>query len=188
MHQGTISPLRKAALLQSVIINRHLLICGQSQFSRPTTQQFHCLTTPSTLFSNTQNLPCRGDFGRLGHGDIIDVFLPKPIAGLSGIGITRLACGDTHTIALSATGQVYSFGRNQNGQLGLGSDRDALGPVHVEALRVSRQHSVIGSVVRMQHVAPRNALLMTNFKATKLGKILTKSLSKGVKARHCQQW
>lgn len=81
-------------------------------------------------------LPCRGDFGRLGHGDIIDVFIPKPIAGLSGIGITRLACGDTHTLALSATGQVYSFGRNQNGQLGTGCDKDSLSPVHIEALRV----------------------------------------------------
>ena len=80
---------------------------------------------------------CRGDFGRLGHGDIVDVFIPKPISGLSGIGIVTVSCGDTHTLALSGTGQLYSFGRNQNGQLGTGNDEDSLAPAHVEALKVS---------------------------------------------------
>ena len=79
---------------------------------------------------------CRGDFGRLGHGDIVDVFLPKPIPALSGIGVTRLACGDTHTLAMTADGRLFSFGRNENGQLGLGTDRDSLVPVPVEALKV----------------------------------------------------
>ena len=81
-------------------------------------------------------LCCRGDFGRLGHGDIIDVFLPKPIAGLSGIGVKKLACGDTHTLAVTAGGALFSFGRNQNGQLGVGTDKDALSPVPIEALKV----------------------------------------------------
>lgn len=79
---------------------------------------------------------CRGDFGRLGHGDIVDVFIPKPISGLSGVGIITISCGDTHTLALSATGQLYSFGRNQNGQLGTGTDEDSLVPAHVDALKV----------------------------------------------------
>ena len=81
-------------------------------------------------------LSCRGDFGRLGHGDIIDVFLPKPVRGLSGIGVTRLSCGDTHTLAMTREGRVFSFGRNQNGQLGIGTDADSLLPVPVEALKV----------------------------------------------------
>ena len=81
-------------------------------------------------------LSFRGDFGRLGHGDIIDVFLPKPVKGLSGIGVTRLSCGDTHTLAMTQEGRVFSFGRNQNGQLGIGTDADSLVPVPVEALKV----------------------------------------------------
>ena len=84
----------------------------------------------------------RGDFGRLGHGDIIDVFLPKPIAGLSGIGVTKLACGDTHTLAVTAEGRLFSFGRNQNGQLGVGTDKDSLSPVPVEALKVLTHLSI----------------------------------------------
>ena len=79
---------------------------------------------------------CRGDFGRLGHGDCSDVFIPQPISAISGIEIVEVACGDTHTVAISAEGRLYSFGRNQNGQLGLGTSHDALSPSLIEALKV----------------------------------------------------
>ena len=78
----------------------------------------------------------RGDFGRLGLGDCRDVFLPTPIPALSGIHVVAAACGDTHTLVLTDAGQVYSFGRNQNGQLGMGSDVDSLVPQLVSALEV----------------------------------------------------
>lgn len=48
----------------------------------------------------------------------------------------KIACGDTHTLAVTDTGELYAFGRNQNGQLGIGSTNDALLPQHVEALKV----------------------------------------------------
>ena len=82
---------------------------------------------------------CRGDFGRLGHGDCSDVFLPQPIKDISGLEIVEVACGDTHTVAISAEGRLYSFGRNQNGQLGLGTSHDALSPSLIEALKVNWQ-------------------------------------------------
>lgn len=96
---------------------------------------------------------CRGDFGRLGHGDIVDVFLPKPIRGLSGVGITRLACGDTHTLAVASNGRLFSFGRNQNGQLGIGTDKDSLSPVPVEALKVCCLHAMPMSLPAAASVA-----------------------------------
>ena len=37
---------------------------------------------------------------------------------------------------MTAGGALFSFGRNQNGQLGVGTDKDALQPVPVEALKV----------------------------------------------------
>ncbi len=77
-----------------------------------------------------------GDFGRLGHGDCGDVFVPRPIAALAGIPIASAACGDTHTLVLSEAGEVYAFGRNQNGQLGTGSDVDSLVPLKLTALEV----------------------------------------------------
>lgn len=86
---------------------------------------------------NMLSITCRGDFGRLGHGSCSDSFIPHPIKGLMGKGVIGVACGDTHTIALTADGKLYGFGRNQNGQLGLNSHTDQLHPTLIEALQVS---------------------------------------------------
>ncbi|KAG0489759.1 hypothetical protein HPP92_006622 [Vanilla planifolia] len=69
-----------------------------------------------------------GDFGRLGHGNSSDVFTPQPIKALEGIKIKQLACGDSHCLAVTVFGEVQSWGRNQNGQLGLGNTEDSLLP------------------------------------------------------------
>ena len=45
---------------------------------------------------------CRGDFGRLGHGDCSDVFLPRQISAFTGIRIVRIAGGDTHSLVVCA--------------------------------------------------------------------------------------
>ena len=77
-----------------------------------------------------------GDFGRLGHGDYVDAFLPKPMLVLRGLDIASIACGDNHCHAVTrGDGVVYSWGRNQNGQLGVGTRDDSTKPVQVEALR-----------------------------------------------------
>lgn len=92
--------------------------------------------------SNVLRYPAnRGDFGRLGHGDTNDVFLPMPISTFSGVQIKEVACGDTHTLVVTAQGDLYSFGRNQNGQLGLGHTDDTFTPTMVDAFKV--RHSVM---------------------------------------------
>ncbi|KAJ3671634.1 hypothetical protein LUZ60_007713 [Juncus effusus] len=74
-----------------------------------------------------------GDFGRLGHGNSSDVFTPQPIKSLQGLKILQIACGDSHCLAVSTDGQVRSWGRNQNGQLGLGTTEDSLLPQIITA-------------------------------------------------------
>lgn len=74
-----------------------------------------------------------GDFGRLGHGNSSDVFTPQPIKALQGLKIKQIACGDSHCLAVTIDGQVRSWGRNQNGQLGLGTTEDSLIPQVVQA-------------------------------------------------------
>lgn len=110
------------------------------------TRSVHC--TPLNLvavalMSSTHLQPsptpipqCRGDFGRLGHGDSADVFIPQPISFFSGHQVQHVACGDTHTLVVIEGGQLYSFGRNQNGQLGLGHTQDSLAPQLVQAIQV----------------------------------------------------
>ncbi|KAE8810905.1 ultraviolet-B receptor UVR8-like [Hordeum vulgare] len=74
-----------------------------------------------------------GDFGRLGHGNSSDVFNPQPIVALQGMKIKQIACGDSHCLAVTFNGQVHSWGRNQNGQLGLGNNQDSLLPQKLKA-------------------------------------------------------
>ncbi|KAF8772726.1 hypothetical protein HU200_005445 [Digitaria exilis] len=74
-----------------------------------------------------------GDFGRLGHGNSTDVFTPQPVKALQGLKIKQIACGDSHCLAVTMAGEVQSWGRNQNGQLGLGTTEDSLLPQKIQA-------------------------------------------------------
>lgn len=81
---------------------------------------------------------CRGDFGRLGQGHTDDLVVPRAIASLSGRAVRSLACGDMHTAVLLQDGSLLTFGRNQNGQLGLGTREDRLEPASVDELAGTR--------------------------------------------------
>jgi alpha-tubulin suppressor-like RCC1 family protein len=83
-----------------------------------------------------------GDFGRLGHGNPFDLFLPKQISSLCNIKIKLVACGDSHTMVVTGAGEVFSFGRNQNGQLGLGSRIDCMIPTKIVELGAHKVESV----------------------------------------------
>lgn len=107
----------------------------------------------SQSFLVLRGLVSRGDFGRLGHGDCNDVFVPRPIEFFSGRLVNRVACGDTHTLVVAGDGQLFTFGRNQNGQLGLGHTNDCLSPQLVESLQV--RAGVRGVGVRALMVFPQ---------------------------------
>ncbi|KAJ8917839.1 hypothetical protein NQ315_010751 [Exocentrus adspersus] len=64
----------------------------------------------------------RGSRGQLGHGQLEDELEPKQVDGLAGIKITQIAAGGWHSCALSKDGDLYTWGWNGNGQLGLGID------------------------------------------------------------------
>lgn len=76
-----------------------------------------------------------GDFGRLGHGNSSDLFTPQPIKALHSLKIRQIACGDSHCLAVTMDGEVQSWGRNQNGQLGLGTTEDSLVPQKIQAFQ-----------------------------------------------------
>ncbi|XP_038694554.1 ultraviolet-B receptor UVR8-like isoform X2 [Tripterygium wilfordii] len=76
-----------------------------------------------------------GDFGRLGHGNSSDLFIPQPIETLCGVRIKQIACGDSHCLAVTMEGEVLSWGRNQNGQLGLCTTEDSLVPQKIQVFQ-----------------------------------------------------
>ena len=48
-------------------------------------------------------------------------FSTERIDALEAMTITQVSCGKMHTVVLNDKGQLYSFGSNSRGQLGLGT-------------------------------------------------------------------
>ncbi|XP_056632300.1 E3 ubiquitin-protein ligase HERC2 isoform X1 [Diorhabda sublineata] len=63
----------------------------------------------------------KGDYHRLGHGTGDHVRRPKKIAALQGKKIINIATGSLHCVACSDEGEVYTWGDNDEGQLGDGT-------------------------------------------------------------------
>eukprot|EP01114_Cavostelium_apophysatum_P021612 TRINITY_DN7595_c0_g1_i10.p1 TRINITY_DN7595_c0_g1~~TRINITY_DN7595_c0_g1_i10.p1 ORF type:complete len:485 (-),score=104.23 TRINITY_DN7595_c0_g1_i10:1143-2597(-) len=78
----------------------------------------------------------KGQSGALGHGDTKKHRKePTRIESLNGKEIIYAACGRSHTLVLSATGEIYSFGRGTEGQLGLSDNYDRLVPFKIQSLK-----------------------------------------------------
>ncbi|PKU77324.1 PH, RCC1 and FYVE domains-containing protein 1 [Dendrobium catenatum] len=62
--------------------------------------------------------------GRLGHGVAIDAIHPRLVESLSVSNIDFVACGEFHSCALTASGELYTWGdgAHQSGLLGHGTD------------------------------------------------------------------
>jgi len=77
---------------------------------------------------------CGGGWeGPLGHGDPASSAVPRPILALAAVRIDRIAAGGVHSLALSETGQVWSWGWGIYGQLGHGDTRSLSAPRRIEA-------------------------------------------------------
>mmetsp|Transcript_27678 Transcript_27678/g.44282 ORF Transcript_27678/g.44282 Transcript_27678/m.44282 type:complete len:857 (+) Transcript_27678:523-3093(+) len=62
-----------------------------------------------------------GENGQLGHGTRHNEIFPRRVCALLSENIVKTSCGAAHTLALTAEGQVYSWGEGKDGQLGHGS-------------------------------------------------------------------
>nr|XP_055168983.1 probable E3 ubiquitin-protein ligase HERC6 isoform X2 [Nyctereutes procyonoides] len=64
-----------------------------------------------------------GSEGQLGTGEFKETnLIPMKIKTLNDIKIKQVSCGHYHSLALSEGGQVFSWGSNSDGQLGLGRE------------------------------------------------------------------
>ena len=90
------------------------------------------------VLSNQGEIYCfgGGSCGQLGFGNIsnmpLDVdscpFMPVPkrIDSLQTQFVVQLACGDSHSLALTRDGAIYAWGEATYGQLGLGDTSENL--------------------------------------------------------------
>lgn len=64
----------------------------------------------------------RGEDGQLGLGDTSDQDEPTYVDALRGVGVQQIACGSGHTVVLTTEGEVYTWGRGDDGRLGHGDN------------------------------------------------------------------
>lgn len=77
----------------------------------------------------------KGTDGQLGLGDHDDRRWPVPLESMNGRPIVQLSAGENHSVALSISGNVYSWGSNKFGQLGVGDENSRLVPSPVYYLQ-----------------------------------------------------
>mmetsp|Transcript_30091 Transcript_30091/g.39615 ORF Transcript_30091/g.39615 Transcript_30091/m.39615 type:complete len:639 (-) Transcript_30091:210-2126(-) len=90
--------------------------------------------------------------GQIGHGTAQPSYLPKMVEALYGHRVTKVACSYYHSVIATDLDQVFSFGRNDFGQLGLGDREDRGQPAEVEGLQgrttvaiaCGQYHTVVG--------------------------------------------
>eukprot|EP01124_Arcella_intermedia_P021516 TRINITY_DN3014_c3_g1_i1.p1 TRINITY_DN3014_c3_g1~~TRINITY_DN3014_c3_g1_i1.p1 ORF type:complete len:415 (+),score=42.74 TRINITY_DN3014_c3_g1_i1:84-1328(+) len=86
------------------------------------------LNSEQTLYSCGKN-----HVGQLGHGTRTEQIIPTKIDSLRG-NVTRVACGEVHSLALLSNGALFAWGNNSEGQLGLGDHKDRLVPTLISGL------------------------------------------------------
>ncbi|GLH06927.1 Probable E3 ubiquitin-protein ligase HERC2 [Gryllus bimaculatus] len=80
----------------------------------------------------------KGDYHRLGHGTDDHVRRPRKVAALQGKKIVCIATGSLHCVACSDQGEVFTWGDNDEGQLGDGSTNAIQRPRLVVALQAKK--------------------------------------------------
>jgi alpha-tubulin suppressor-like RCC1 family protein len=60
-------------------------------------------------------------YGQLGNGTQTDSTTPVPVSLPQGTDVVGISAGIAHGLALTSTGQVFAWGRNSEGQLGIGT-------------------------------------------------------------------
>lgn len=85
------------------------------------------LTSEGNLYSWGQ-----GQGGELGHGDMKTYTIPKMISTFGNVKIVAIAAGFSHSVAVSDSGRLYSWGWGSHYKLGHGDTKSRATPTLVE--------------------------------------------------------
>ncbi|RQM20636.1 hypothetical protein B5M09_000397 [Aphanomyces astaci] len=80
----------------------------------------------------------RGEDGQLGLGDTSDQYRPVVVEALRERIVVQIACGSGHTVVLDDKGDVYTWGRGDDGRLGHGDNGWKFVPRLVESLQTKQ--------------------------------------------------
>ncbi len=111
---------------------RHLLLAGVGvAFATVVAVASQAQASASAPASGTLQAWGHGNSGQLGVGSFDSTDTPVAVKLPDGVTITKVAAGGRHTLAVTSTGQVLSWGYNFHGQLGDGNDATQKLPVTV---------------------------------------------------------
>jgi alpha-tubulin suppressor-like RCC1 family protein len=71
-----------------------------------------------------------GGFGQLGNSNTTNAYAPVQVGFPTGVtNWTSVRAGAYHSLAMGSDGELYGWGRNNSGQLGIGNTNDQLRPI-----------------------------------------------------------
>lgn len=95
----------------------------QLQWTSPLSLSTALTCQPQTLLKKqSANLAGYNGFGQLGTGDGKECRRFTPVAGLADAATACIVSGENHVCAVARNGDLYFWGRGDNGQLGAGND------------------------------------------------------------------
>lgn len=98
------------------------------------------------LFSNQGSMEVRtagsNSHGQLGHGDRMDREVFTPTVRISNV--VAVQAGDEHSVAITASGDLYLWGRGDSGQLGIGDNRAKWKPTLLKEFAVVHPGMLMG--------------------------------------------
>lgn len=99
------------------------------------------------LLNNNKAYSCGNNFyGQLGTNDAIKYFKPTLVYGNNNSNIIDISCGSYHNLFLKNDGTVFSCGKNDYGQLGVGDNIDKIILTQVVSTTGSGNLSGINSI------------------------------------------
>lgn len=89
--------------------------------------------------------------GQLGLGDLEDQEKPMLIEGLAGLKVKKIACGSWHSVAITQDGDMYVWGWNSNGQLGIKNVEDHHSTIQAEPFLLNFETVIIDVACGSRH-------------------------------------
>lgn len=132
-----LTTLEKAALnLTATLLLATLLILASAPYSHAITPWYATVGAHTVLLNPDGTVWCIGsnNHGQLGIGTI-DSAIHEPVLVTGFTKVKAVAAGASHSVALRKDGTVWTWGRNEAGQLGTGNRIDSATPVQVDGLR-----------------------------------------------------
>ncbi|KAM5255293.1 putative E3 ubiquitin-protein ligase HERC3 isoform 3-T3 [Ctenodactylus gundi] len=133
---GSDGQLGLMTMQDSVAVPRLIQKLNQQTILQVSCGNWHCLALAADGQFFTWG---RNSHGQLGLGkELPSQAIPQRVRSLEGIPLAQVAAGGAHSFALSLSGAVFGWGRNNAGQLGLSDEKDRECPCHVKLLRTQK--------------------------------------------------